>query len=266
MRRSVSCRLDLVVDDPARLIFLVAVAHGRHRLTDRLDVTRDGRPLSVTELGGPHGTRIHLLESGPGPVRLEYRATVDGLDDPAPVDPVDLVTYLRPSRYAESDAMVGLAAAELGHLGGVELLEAVGRWVASHLVYVPGSSGPNDGASRTVLAGQGVCRDYAHVTVALLRALDVPARLVSVYAPGLQPMDFHAVAEAFVDGTWRLVDATHLAPRGSLVRIATGRDAADTAFLSSYHGGVTLLSQDITAVVEDGDLPHDDWTQLTSLR
>src|SRR5690606_13899415 len=90
-----------------------------------------------------------------------------------------------------------------------------------------------DGAVSTLLSRRGVCRDFAHLVVAFLRALDVPARVVSVYAPGLTPMDFHAVAEAAIDGTWHVVDATGLAPRQSLLRIATGRDAADTAFLSA---------------------------------
>ena len=108
--------------------------------------------------------------------------------------------------------------------------------MGTRLNYVPGSSDPIDGAADTLLAGAGVCRDYAHLVVALLRAVFVPARLVSVYAPGLYPMDFHAVAEAFVDGQWRVVDATLLAPRQSLVRIATGRDAADTAFLDNHKG------------------------------
>ena len=86
------------------------------------------------------------------------------------------------------------------------------------------------------MTGQGVCRDYAHVVIALLRAMDMPARYAACYAPGLQPMDFHAVAEAYFDGAWYVIDATRLADRRSLVRIATGRDAADCAFLS-YHGG-----------------------------
>ena len=85
-----------------------------------------------------------------------------------------------------------------------------------------------------MLAGAGVCRDYAHLVIASLRALSVPARLVAVYAPGCQPMDFHAVAESFVDGAWRVVDATCLAPRQSMVRIATGRDAADVALTTSF--------------------------------
>ena len=88
--------------------------------------------------------------------------------------------------------------------------------------------------------------------------------MASVYAPGLQPMDFHAVAEAIVDGCWRVVDATLLAPRAGLVRIATGRDAADTAFLSTYGGVATLTSIAVMAVL-DGELPADDVTRLTSI-
>jgi len=109
----------------------------------------------------------------------------------------------------------------------------VSSWVGTRIAYVTGSSLPTDGAVRTLLSRRGVCRDFAHLVVAFLRALDVPARVVGVYAPGLSPMDFHAVAEAAIDGVWHVVDATTLAPRQSLVRIATGRDAADIAFLSA---------------------------------
>ena len=92
------------------------------------------------------------------------------------------------------------------------------------------------------MTGQGVCRDYAHVVIALLRAMDMPARYAACFAPGLQPMDFHAVAEAYLDGAWYVIDGTRLANRRSLVRIATGRDAADCAFLS-YHGGYVGLQR-----------------------
>jgi transglutaminase-like putative cysteine protease len=92
------------------------------------------------------------------------------------------------------------------------------------------------------MTGQGVCRDYAHLVIALLRAMDMPARYTACFAPGLQPMDFHAVAEAYHDGAWYVIDGTRLANRRSLVRIATGRDAADCAFLS-YHGGYVGLQR-----------------------
>lgn len=100
--------------------------------------------------------------------------------------------------------------------------------------------------------------------VALLRGLDVPARLVSVYAPGLFPMDFHAVAEAFVEDAWHIVDATALAPRSSLLRIATGQDASETAFLSQHWAQVDLNRMAVTAVVDE--LPSDDLHELVQLR
>ena len=115
-----------------------------------------------------------------------------------------------------------MAHAEFGGIPDPrDLLAAVSSWVGTRLAYVPGSSRPTDGAVETLLQRQGVCRDYAHLVIALLRGLDVPARLTAVYAPGLEPMDFHAVAEAAIDGTWYAVDATLLAPRSSLLRICT---------------------------------------------
>jgi transglutaminase-like putative cysteine protease len=213
-----------------------------------------------------HETRIHSVDVGEGALSLSYSATVIGEAEPAPVSEIDLITYLRQSRYAEADKFFGFAATEFAqYKDPVTLLEEVSSWVGTRLIYVAGSSDPIDGAADTLLAGAGVCRDYAHLVIALLRALNVPARLVSVYAPGCEPMDFHAVAEAFVDGEWRVVDATCLAPRQSMVRIATGRDAADTAFLDNHKGSITLNAMTITAFV-DGELPFDTVDQLVSLR
>jgi transglutaminase-like putative cysteine protease len=179
-------------------------------------------------------------------------------------DDVERFVYRRPSRYAESDALAPTATAEFrGIEGATELLAAVSSWVGTRLSYLPGSSLPTDGAARTLLARRGVCRDYAHLCVALLRGLGIPARTVAVYAPGLSPMDFHAVAEAWIDGAWRAIDATTLAPRSSLVRIATGRDAADTAFLNVFSGRADLVELTVTATADA--LPDDDVTQLVSI-
>ena len=265
MQRSVSSHLVLDVERPALLALLIAVASGTQRRVESLSVTCDGRLVEVAELGDRHGGRIHRVQAPTGRIEIDYRATVHGVDAAPPVDELDLLSYRRPSRYADSDRMVGIANVEFAGLSGEPLLGAVVQWVAAHVSYVSGSSGPTDGASDTLLSGQGVCRDFAHLTVSVLRALDVPARLAAVYAPGLSPMDFHAVTEAYVDDRWCVVDPTHLAPRSSLVRISTGRDAADTAFLSAHHGLVTLLDQEVTAVV-DGALPTDDGVALVALR
>ena len=257
MIRSVRSSLTADVLAPATLELQVAVAAPRP-VTEELAVTVDGAPVPWRELATEAGGRLHLLHVPAGRLEVSYRAEVHGRAEPVPVGPLDATTYLRPSRYAESDRLASVAAAELGGLDApADLVRAVGAWVGRRLSYVPGSSTGTDGAVDTLLAGAGVCRDYAHLAVALLRARDVPARLVSVYAPGLDPMDFHAVVEVLVDGAWEALDATLLAPRAGLVRIATGRDAADTAFLSSYGGALRLDGLEVSAVV-DGQLPRDD--------
>lgn len=262
MRRDVSAHLVLDVQSAATLVIEVAVA-AEHAPTESLTVSLDGSSLTPRELTTAHGTRLHVVEAEVGTLRLDYAATVHGRLVEPPVREVDLLESLRPSRYCESDTLGPIARAEFAGLAGPDLLAAVTSWVGTRLAYVPGSSLPTDGAVRTLLARQGVCRDFAHLVVALLRALDVPARLVAVYAPGLDPMDFHAVAEAYVDGGWRVVDATTLAPRATLLRIATGRDASDTAFLSVHHGRAQLQEMTVTAVADE--LPDDDVTRLVAL-
>lgn len=240
----------------AELIFSVAVARGPKLLEEELSCTVDGSPVQLTEIEAVHGTRLHKAVVTAGQVEFSYRAVAVPGTRPAEIDPYQDVLYRRPSRYSESDALTPTAQELFGGLSGQALVTAVGDWVHEHLGYVLGSSGPTDGAVDTYLARQGVCRDFAHLTVALLRACQLPARLVSVYAPGLSPMDFHAVAEVELDGQWQIVDATRLAPRQSLVRIATGRDASDTAFLTSIHSDFDLATMQVSAVALDG-LPVD---------
>lgn len=266
VKRTVSAALEVTVTDPTSLEFQIAAARVPGLVIDeQLTFELDGRALAPVEITAEHGSRIHGFDCDRGHLSVRYRATVDGHAEPPDVVDRDLSVYLRPSRYAESDTLTGFAAREFGHLqSDGEVLAAVTTWVARRLRYVPGSSDPIDGASDTLLAGAGVCRDYTHLVVALLRARQIPARLVAVYAPGCDPMDFHAVAEACIDGVWRVVDATRLAPRQSLVRIATGRDAADTAFLDNHDGYLTLDRLDVFAVV-DGDLPVDDVTREVSI-
>lgn len=240
-----------------------AVAAREGVVAESLDVRLDGVPTAATEIRDAHGTRFHAIRAEEGVLTLDYAASIEGREPPARTRDRDRLRYLRPSRYCESDELAATANAEFGGLTGHALLEGVSSWVGTRLDYVPGSSLPTDGAVRTLLARQGVCRDYAHLCVALLRASGVPARLASVYAPGLDPMDFHAVCEAYVDGMWCAVDATTMAPRASLVRIATGRDAADTAFMTVVFGHADLLEVVVGAVADV--LPDDDVTAVTHL-
>lgn len=266
MSTTVGAWLEISAETECDVELQIAVARspGLDVIED-LSIVHDDEELSTLVVPTPHDGRMHLLTLPPGRTTVSYQATVAGeVEIPQP-DPIDLSLYRRPSRYAASDAFAGFAHAEFGQLSDDDLLPAVSSWVGTRLAYVPGSSGPTDGAADTLLAGAGVCRDYAHLVIALFRALGVPARLTAVYAPGCDPMDFHAVVEAAVGDDWYVVDATALAPRSSLVRIATGRDAADTAFLSNYRGELTLESSVITAVADDG-LPDDDLSQRVQIR
>lgn len=256
MSGTVGAHLALHVDSEADAILSIAVAQGWAR-TEELSVSVDGRSIPVDEITDVHGGRLHRATLPVGDVVVSYRAEVERPQDPAASTVADTLRYLRPSRFIPSDE---LAATALSWFGGSEprdSVRAIPEWVSTHLSYTPGSSGPTDTAIHTLLLRQGVCRDYAHLTAGLLRAVGVPARLTSVYAPGLSPMDFHAVVEAFVDGRWEVVDSTRLAPRPDYVRIATGRDAADTAFLTTLSGAVSLEDIEVTAVAGT-DLSPDD--------
>lgn len=247
-----------------------AVSRSHEILEEEVLVHAGGRQVQPVELAGSHGTRLHVVDDvGDGWLEVTYSALVDITrptgDQVGTEIAYDRWAFTRPSRYAESDRLAPMAARLFPTQVGVERVLAVADWVHGHMAYVSGSSRGTDGAVDSILQAKGVCRDFAHVTVALLRALGVPARLVSVYAPGLRPMDFHAVAEVWVEGAWHVVDATRLAPRESLVRIATGRDAADTAFLTTRGGRTTFDRQVVTAVVEEGELPSTDGSRLVRL-
>ena len=246
---------------PATLVLQVAAAYGG---AEDWTVTASG-PAPVEELTAPVGGRQHLLRVPPGTVTVRYSATVEAGPGPAAATSRDRVEALRPSRYCPSDRVAGLARSLFGTKASPSSRVAViCDHVRGQLAYTPGISGPTTDGVDTLLAGEGVCRDFAHVVAMLCRAVDVPARIASVYAPGLSPMDLHAVVETELDGQWWVWDATGLAPRQSLVRIATGRDAADTALATVVSGQATLRGLEVTAVAA-GSLPLDDHHGLVQL-
>ncbi|MWV59431.1 transglutaminase-like domain-containing protein [Rathayibacter sp. VKM Ac-2754] len=256
MLRTVSASLGLRLSGPTDLIFLMSATPTGAAFEDSFTVLLDGEPVPVREFDARHGARIHRVEANRGEMTVEYRARVEGHGAPDEPSELELVEYLRPSRYAEADALGGIARREFGRARGFDALVAVEEWVHGRLSYVYGSTVATGGAAQVIESGQGVCRDFAHTVAGLLRALDIPARVTAVYAPALQPKDFHAVTEAWVGGAWHVVDATRLAPRGSMLRISSGRDTADTAFLSSYLSDLRLETMSVDA--ECDELPDDD--------
>ncbi|MCW2700466.1 MAG: Transglutaminase domain protein [Blastococcus sp.] len=248
----------LTMSSPAPVTALLQIAVVRP-VDETLTVLTGGRPAEIEEFA-VDGARVHRLTLAEGPTTVTYTASAEDGRGARKVTPAEWAAALRPSRYCPSDQLEGFATTEFDRtLPRVELVTAVTDWVNRRLVYTSGASRPVDTAVDTLLAGQGVCRDYAHLTITLLRALEIPARLVAVYAPGLAPMDFHAVVEADIDGTWCVVDATRLAPTSSLVRICSGRDAADTAFLSLFGGVARFETLTVTATTA-GHLPAADDT------
>jgi transglutaminase-like putative cysteine protease len=266
----VGCRLVLDVLEPSAIALQVAPAGTSGAIaTERLEITDPaGRPpVSVVEVGVAHAGRIHVVTADPGTITVDYDATFTAWD---PIDPngelppgwdtgAEAIEGLRQSRYCPSDALEGYVHVEFGNRDAPAYDRAleIASWVFERLHYVSGASDALDTAVDTLVSGSGVCRDFAHLTIALCRAWGVPARLAAVYAPGLDPMDFHAVTEVLTATGWVVLDATRLAPRPTLARIATGRDAADTAFATTLRGDVELLGAEIHASTDEA-LPIDD--------
>lgn len=242
MQRVVTAEMDLDLGGSVDLIFQIAAAQQMPVVSEELTFTQGDRVYTPTEIIDQSGSRLHRLTGETGRLEVRYEAVIDGRNPSTRTSDLEAITYLRPSRYCQSDEVFQQARRQFKGLHGHDLIAAVSEFVATSTTYTPGLSHGTDSAVTTLMTGQGVCRDYAHVVIALLRAMDMPARYAACYAPGLQPMDFHAVAEAYLDGAWYVIDGTRLADRRTLARIATGRDAADCAFLS-YHGGYVGLER-----------------------
>jgi len=188
---------------------------------------------------------------------VEYRVTVEierVLTDCATLPktplhqlPGETVQYLMPSRYCPSDQFQAFVDAEFSGIEGGARVAAMRDWVRNSLSYEPGVSGSGTTALETFVRRAGVCRDFAHMLITLTRAAGIPARMTSVYALDVEPQDFHAVTEVFLDGAWHLVDATGMANAAAMAKIGVGRDAADIPFLTSY-GQAVLIAQTVSVI------------------
>jgi transglutaminase-like putative cysteine protease len=264
MQRTVNVHLELEIHGHTNMVFSMTPALGANIASERLEFLLNGKPQEAREVVDVHGTRLHNFVTEKGQLAVDYALEIGGEASVAPINEIDLITYLRPSRYAQSDILTPFARSEFGGLHGYTLVQAITNWVFESLTYTSGSSRPTDGATDTLELRRGVCRDFSHVTIALLRAMEIPARMVAVYAPGLSPMDFHAVTEAYVDDAWWVIDSSRLAPRQSLIRISTGRDAADTAWLTSTWTDLDVMSMLVTVAADS--LPFDTHADRVQLR
>lgn len=240
----ISIRVDIeyqiFADQPILLTLEAAQGAGQVVVDSWLEV--DGAAVQRMAGQGGVGTRVWAFVTGTRFV-LRYGATVDvaraavdlsALDaDPRYTLPPEVLTYLRPSRYCQSDLFTDFVAAQFGHLAGGAKVAAILEWVAGAIAYVGGSSDATTTAIETFSQGQGVCRDFAHLVCSLARAGGIPARYVSAYGADVSPPDFHAVVQVWLGGAWHLIDATGMSRAEGLVIVGAGRDAGDVAFMEA---------------------------------
>jgi transglutaminase-like putative cysteine protease len=193
--------------------------------------------------------RYLRLSGAPGPLKVSYNATVDlnhfveqpGNIAEVPVAqlPTSVLGYIYPSRYCQSDRLLRLATKEFGHWQqGYSRVQGIRDWVLQRVQFAQNTSNSNTSAVDTLLETVGVCRDFAHLMIALCRAVNIPARFTTGIDygadPVLGPTDFHAYVEVFLGGRWYIFDPSGTAIPMGFVRFGTGRDAADVAFATIF--------------------------------
>ena len=238
-----------IAEQPADFVFNVHAAHTPWQTVVSEKVTITPPLEHELQTDAVHGNRYMRLRAAPGPLTVRYEATVDinhHRDSPAALEemPVamlapDIMEFVYPSRYCQSDRLRRYATREFGHLRqGYWRVQAIHDWVRNRLVFTPGSSNSSTSAVDTLIDQMGVCRDFAHLMIALCRAVNIPARFVTGIDYGaaaeLGLPDFHAYVEVFLSGRWYAFDPTGITAPMGLVRIGTGRDAADVSFATMF--------------------------------
>jgi transglutaminase-like putative cysteine protease len=257
LRLSIKADLAYQLAEPADLLLALEVAQlPDQRLdTDRLIVYGTG-PL--TPVDGEESIGRRTWTHGSGRMDANYTAVVE-IDRPAVritglradekrTLPALVTGYLWPSRYCDADRFETFVRRTFAGLAGGDLILAMSEWIRTHVDYVAGVSDISTIAGDTFVERRGVCRDFAHLMITFARAAGIPARMVAAYAYQLDPPDFHAVCEVWLEGSWHLIDAIGLAPCDGIVRIGVGRDATDVSFLTVF-GTAQLIAQSVSVML-----------------
>lgn len=253
MKVNISAMLSYDVHEPADILLAVeAIPMADQPLLHDL-LTIDGcGPLTPVE--GLHGLGRRVWFHAEGHLEIAYTATVSiertptgiaGLDPPPHASlPSTYIQYLMPSRYCPSDQLETFVNTRFDAPDKGTLVMQMTDWIHDSIAYVSGSSGFTTTARDTFVSRTGVCRDFAHLLIAFARAADIPARMVSAYALGIDPPDFHALVEVYLGDRWHLIDPTRLVPEENIVRICVGRDATDIGFMTIF-GTAEMLAQSV---------------------
>ncbi|HSW84776.1 MAG TPA: transglutaminase family protein [Usitatibacter sp.] len=272
-----------IAEQPADFVFNVHAARTPSQtiVVETLSVEPRIEPLMHTD--PVLGNRYMRLRAAPGPMVMRYGATVDidhyrtspGLLEESPIArmPPEALAFIYPSRYCQSDRLRRFAAREFGHLRqGYWRVQAIADWVRLRVVFMPGTSNSSSSAMDTLVEQVGVCRDFAHLMIALCRAVNIPARFVTGIDYGASATlglpDFHAYVEVFLGDRWYSFDPTGITPPMGLVRIGTGRDAADVSFATMF-GAVTSQAPIVSVSALDDPpngfhLPHHSTESLST--
>lgn len=255
---SVDVALDYRLDSPSSILLAIeALSDAEQRVTGET-LTLNGEALTPSMTLADGSARYRWLSLPAGDLAIRYTADVEVERTAAdifhlPVTPLtripaDVAPYLFASRHCDPARFDRVLADDmnlpLGWVADGSTILAIRDWINGHLSYEPVSTAETT-ATDTYVGRAGVCRDYAHLMIALARSAGVPARFVSSYAWQLDPPDFHAVAEVWLGGRWHLIDATGLAPEASLIAIARTRDAVDASFMTVF-GSAEMVAQRVT--------------------
>lgn len=248
-----SCELVFNISIPTPFILMLRPRSVAQQWVAREEY-RISPSVSVIEFTDVYGNLCQRLIAPPGIFEVQTSAeikTADCVDLSPGADfveiqylPDSILHYLLPSRYCESDRFSDMATSlTAGQKPGYDQVSAIERWLRETIRYSPGSSKFPLSAIEVNLKQSGVCRDLAHLGIALCRSLSIPARLAVGYLYNLEPMDLHAWFEAFVGGRWYIFDAVQSGPKGGYVTVGYGRDAADVAIYNQYGPAAYSIKQ-----------------------
>lgn len=246
MKFKVTSHLEYDVRSPSTFIFNIHALRTKNQTV--LEETLSLDPFFKTaEINSSVSENrfLRLDVDKPTNLRIVYTATVESyfqildmkLLNAIPMVQLEgnILPYLFPSRYCQSDKLFKLAQDKFGKIENLYgKVLAINDWIFNNVEYLSGSTNSQTSAFDTVTERAGVCRDFAHLGIALCRALSIPARYFTGYSYQLNPQDFHACFEAYIGGQWIIFDATKLSPLNGLVKIATARDAADASVASIF--------------------------------
>jgi transglutaminase-like putative cysteine protease len=250
-----TCQLDYQTAEDVPAVFMLRPRSGWAQWIMREEFYINPQ-VPVVEFTDVYGNLCQrtIMPRGSFHVSVRYRVLVPDVVDAdlyAPLMlvqqlPPEILHFLLPSRYCQSDQLSQLALSIVGHAPpNYQQAAMIRTWIHQNVSYVSGSSDSSTSALETANTRRGVCRDFAHLGIALCRALNIPARMVVGFLYQLQPMDLHAWFEAYIGGRWFTFDATEPVTRGNRIVVAYGRDAADVA-LATMFGGFTMQNMLVT--------------------